>query len=117
MSLLYNCLLLKLSITFDLFQSFTMSNVIVADDEQVFLERNLELLNAMGGGSGGGSVNMSGTSSPLNAASSLVDGYQGRLTPSGSLSSSDMLEDVSQKLARLSKLKVCKETHQWRLIR
>ncbi|KAI9340425.1 dynein light intermediate chain-domain-containing protein [Zopfochytrium polystomum] len=76
-------------------KSYALPNLVVAEDEQSFLERNLELLASMGG------LNPSGTGSPLGTG--LADGVA-RL-PSGSLSSSDMLDGVSSKLAQLAKLK------------
>ncbi|KAI8855057.1 dynein light intermediate chain-domain-containing protein [Chytridium lagenaria] len=90
-------------------KSFTMSNTIAAEDEQVFLERNMDLLSSMSGA-------LSGTASPLTT--NMTDGMASRLTNGAStMSSNDMLEDVSQKLARLAKLKVsalsvtCENTH------
>ncbi|KAJ3329768.1 Cytoplasmic dynein 1 light intermediate chain 2 [Blyttiomyces sp. JEL0837] len=77
-------------------KSFAMNVFIAADDEQAFLERNLELLQSMSGSG------LSGTSSPLG--SGLADGLTSRLA-SNTMSSSDMLEDVSLKLQRLAKLK------------
>ncbi|KAJ3103482.1 hypothetical protein HDU97_010065 [Phlyctochytrium planicorne] len=81
----------------DVDKSFSLATIIAAEDEQVFLERNMELLSAMSGA-------LSGTASPLLA--SIAESIPAR-APSGSttLSSNDMLEDVSQKLARLAKLK------------
>ncbi|KAJ3413452.1 hypothetical protein HDV05_008021 [Chytridiales sp. JEL 0842] len=71
--------------------------VITAEDEQAFLERNLDLLTSMSGG------HVSGTASPSPAGPS-AESFASRLSTS-SMSSSDMLEDVSMKLARLAKLK------------
>ncbi|KAJ3221551.1 hypothetical protein HDU81_010565 [Chytriomyces hyalinus] len=69
--------------------------IVAADDEQTFLERNLELLNSMSTG------NPSGTASPFAGAS---ESFAQRLA-SSNLSSSDMMEDVSAKLAKLAKMK------------
>ncbi|KAJ3242733.1 hypothetical protein HDU77_010691 [Chytriomyces hyalinus] len=70
--------------------------IVAADDEQTFLERNLELLNSMSTG------NPSGTASPFTGAS---ESFAQRLA-SSNLSSSDMMEDVSAKLAKLAKMKL-----------
>ncbi|KAJ3193402.1 hypothetical protein HK101_004878 [Irineochytrium annulatum] len=76
---------------------FTMNPAITAEDEQAFLERNLELLSSMSG------TAMSGAGSPLGSAA-YAENVSSRLATS-SMSSTDMLEDVSAKLARLAKLK------------
>ena len=81
-------------------KSIISQPTIKAEDEQAFLERNLELLASMSGGMG------SGTASPLGVG--ITEGLSSatRLTSTSTMSSNEMLEDVSQKLARLAKLKV-----------
>ncbi|KAJ3073873.1 hypothetical protein HDU99_001829, partial [Rhizoclosmatium hyalinum] len=73
--------------------------LVLADEEQVFLERNLELLNTMSTG------NASVAGSPYTMPSESFSNRFANSTSSGAASSSDMLEDVSQKLAKLAKLK------------
>ncbi|KAI9335331.1 dynein light intermediate chain-domain-containing protein [Obelidium mucronatum] len=68
--------------------------LVIADEEQTFLERNLELLQSMSTG------NPSGAASPYTNAESFAQ----RMANS-SMTSNDMLEDVSQKLAKLAKMK------------
>jgi hypothetical protein len=77
-----------------------MEAVITAEDEQAFLERNLELLSSMSGGP------ISGTASPMGTGITSEPAPP-RLSAT-SMSSNEMLEDVSIKLARLAKLKVRK---------
>ncbi|KAJ3345160.1 hypothetical protein HDU83_004382 [Entophlyctis luteolus] len=88
---------------------------VTAEEEQQFLERNLELLNSMSGGPGVSSVGSPSNASNANFAA--TDSFNARLAAaagtipstvgaSGSpLSSSDMLDDVSAKLAKLAKMK------------
>ncbi|KAJ1550158.1 hypothetical protein HK405_001274, partial [Cladochytrium tenue] len=74
---------------------FSMEAAILAEDEQAFLERNQELLNSMAG------FNLaSGPATPL--VGGLADLSR---IPSTSASNSDMLDDVSQRLARLARLR------------
>ncbi|KAJ3209693.1 hypothetical protein HDU67_005987 [Dinochytrium kinnereticum] len=77
--------------------SFTINATISAEDEQVFLERNMELLSAMSGALSGGNA------SPMTT--NITENMASRLTTGSAMSSNDMLDDVSQKLARLAKLK------------